>query len=635
MCGIAGIVTTARVPGLDDAIRRMIASQFHRGPDDGGTVVLGDADARVRVALGNRRLAIIDLSAAGHQPMASEDGAVWVVYNGEVYNFAELRSELIAHGYCFRSRTDTEVLIHGYRRWGIDGLLARLQGMFAFAIWDAREERLMLVRDRLGEKPLYFAWDGSTLVFASELRAILASRLVERRLDPAAAVGYLTWGSVPAPLSIVRGVDSLMPGCMVALERGRLVRRRYWELSFDEDRSIDERAAAETTRELLAESVRARLVGDVPVGIFLSGGMDSSALVALACESAHARLRTFSVVFDENDFDEGPYAERVAAAYQTEHTALRITSREVLNELPRVVWAMDQPTNDGVNTYFVSQATRRAGTVVALSGLGGDELFGGYQSFWMVPRLRRLAATLGCVPGARAAASWMISSAATDRRGAKLASFVGAPFTPERAYLAVRGLMSGVEVRTLLDPDLYRAGSDAFDAVAALEHCAGAPPANLLNRVSQLELRAYMHNQLLRDTDAMSMAHSLEVRAPFLDHRLVEFVTRVPAAINFNGRRKSLLAKALGWRLPDEVVRRPKRGFTLPFDRWLRSTLRPMVEDWIASSDGEQVLNPAAVRALWRSFLDGEGHWSRVWAVVAFKWWVRDFMRGNSPGMGA
>ncbi len=422
---------------------------------------------------------------------------------------------------------------------------------------------------------------------------------------------------------------------MIALERSRLIRRRYWQLNFDEDRSIGERAAAETTCALLAESVQARQIADVPVGIFLSGGMDSSALVALARESAHVRPRTFSVVFEESDFDEGPYAARVAATFETEHTALRVTSHDVLNELPRVLRAMDQPSNDGVNTYFVSQATRQAGIVVALSGVGGDELFGGYQSFWMVPRLRHLAAALGSVPGARLAASWLISSTATDRRGAKLAAFLRAPFTPERAYLAVRGLFGPAEVQGLLTPELYRAGSDEFDPVLALQACAGSLPASLLNRVSQLELRAYMHNQLLRDTDVMSMANSLEVRTPFLDHRLVEFVARVPASIKFNCCPKSLLSKALGWRLSDEVVRRPKRGFTFPFDRWLRSTLRPMVEDWIAAADRDQLLNAAAVRALWESFLGGESHWSRVWAVVAFKWWMHDFQRGGPLRIGA
>jgi asparagine synthase (glutamine-hydrolysing) len=611
----------------------MVAAQHHRGPDDNGFVLLGGCGGAVQVALGSTRLAIIDLSPAGHQPMANDESTAWVVYNGEIYNFADLRAELVKDGARFRSKTDTEVIAHGYRRWGIEGLLARLNGMFAFALWDSQTQRLYLARDRLGEKPLYYSWDERTLVFASELKAILASGLFERDLNPAALAAYLNWGSVPAPMTIVRGVKILEPGCFATLADGKLTDEQYWKLSFTEDRARGEHELIDGVRSLLSDSIKVRLVSDVPVGIFLSGGVDSTAVLALAREAVTSRLNTYSIALDEQNFNEAACAERVARHFGTDHRSCLVTARNVFDALPRIIRAMDQPTNDGVNTYFVSQATRRAGTVVALSGLGGDELFGGYPSFRLVPRLALVASAFAAMPAARSATARMLELAGGSARSAKLAAFLSAPSSVERAYFAVRGLFTEPEVQSLLGADLlYSAIADA-DAPVAPRAPSGGASMHLLNRVSELELSVYMQNQLLRDTDVMSMAHSLEVRAPFLDHRLVEFVARGPVRFKFNGRPKRLLIKACEQVLPRQVSSGTKRGFTFPFDRWLRSDFRDVVEDWIEAAEPVGIVARPAARALWRSFLDGRSHWTRIWAVVVLKWWVQEVFR--TAGIGS
>jgi len=638
MCGIAGIVKLngPAAPEIIAAVRRMMEAQIHRGPDDSGIVAFGAPSSSPvtpdpsgpSAVLGHRRLAIIDLSDAGHQPMANEDGSVWVTYNGEIYNFQELRTELIDRGHRFRSRTDTEVLVHGYEEWDLEGLLARLRGMFAFGLWDQRRRRLFLARDRLGEKPLYYAWQSGTLLFASELKALLASGLIERRLNPAAVVAYLTLGSVPAPLTMIEGVQALPPGCFLTLQDGRLDLERYWRLAFEEDPDLTEGEALEEVRALLKEAVRLRLVADVPVGAFLSGGVDSSAIVALMREVTGGTIRTFSMVFEEQEFSEGRFARRVAREFETEHTEYVVTAEEVLRELPRIIEAMDQPTIDGVNTYFVSKVTRQSGTIVALSGVGGDELFGGYPSFRLIPRLYRLARLTPTVPGGRWVLERALGLLGQYGRAHKLRTvFQHAP-SPEAAYLAVRGLFLDEALLTLVSPEFLAHASQQWTPLGYLQDLTrDYNGASLSNTASLLELRTYMHNQLLRDTDVMSMAHSLEVRLPFLDHRLVEFLEKVPASYKFRGALKRLLLQALDGRLPKEVTDRPKWTFTFPFERWLRSdpAWRSTLEEALGRPlDG--VLDTLGVNLLWNRFLQGRVHWSRVWAIAVLCLWLDHFI---------
>ncbi|MFQ5914080.1 MAG: asparagine synthase (glutamine-hydrolyzing) [Nitrospinota bacterium] len=412
MCGIAGVITREGFPELREALLRMVRAQTHRGPDDEGIKVfgargevLGKDGPRAEgphVALGSRRLAIIDLSSSGHQPMTNEDGTLWIVYNGEIYNFMELRQDLLSKGHKFRSNTDTEVILHLYEQYG-EGCLKYLRGMFAFGMWDKRNRCLFIARDRLGKKPLYYSWDGKRFLFASEIKALLASDLVERRLNPAAVVAYLTFGSVPVPVTIIKGIEALLPGCYLKYQVGRVELKRYWHIPFSENPDLSEAETIETLRGLLEEAVRLRLVSDVPIGAFLSGGIDSSVIVALMRKITGGSIRTFSMTFREQEFSEACFAEQVARKFGTEHTEYVVTAEEVRNELEKIVWAMDQPTVDGVNTYFVSKVARQSGTVVALSGLGGDELFGGYSSFLLVPRLCRVSRLVRAIPGGRRA----------------------------------------------------------------------------------------------------------------------------------------------------------------------------------------------------------------------------------------
>jgi asparagine synthase (glutamine-hydrolysing) len=620
MCGICGVYQERPSDPalLGAATARMTEALAHRGPDDGGVW----ADPAGRVALGNRRLAIIDLSPAGHQPMADPTSQVVLTYNGEIYNFRELRRELERSGYPFRSHTDTEVILALYLREGPE-MCRYLRGMFALALWDGRTRRLVLARDRLGIKPLYYAHRDGRWVFASEIRAIRASGLLSMPVDPVGLAAFLRLGSVPGPLTAFEGVRELPPASLLVVgNEGAGVSRPYWEVPLPDEgpRPRSATASVEELRRLLHDAVARHLVSDVPLGVFLSGGVDSGAIVAMMREAGHERIRTFSVTFPEAEFDEGTDAARVAERHGTEHTAAEVRGEDVARELDRVVAAMDQPTIDGVNTYYVSRVTRASGTIVALSGLGGDELFGGYPSFRQIPRLlawQRATALLGSARTILGAALAVVPSP----RSAKLRESLTQPPTIQSAYLAVRGLLSREEVTSLLRPGPLRDAARELDAAMALSALAPALPEDPVAATGVLELRGYLHNQLLRDTDAMSMAHSLEVRVPFLDHPLVEFAAALPGWLRANGRPpKWLLLDALGERLPEDVGR-PKRGFTFPLGRWIRGPLRPRVEE--ALQDGRGIFRPEAVAELRAQVEAGRAHWSRLWAPVVLARWLR------------
>ncbi|MDB4948969.1 MAG: Asparagine synthetase [Gemmatimonadetes bacterium] len=623
MCGIGAVVAkrAREVDDLSGTLLRMADSIRHRGPDDGGVFVSPDG----RAGLANRRLAIRDLSPAGHMPMTAADGQVAVTYNGEVYNTAELRAALEAEGHAFRSHSDTEVLLRGYLAWGAR-VVDRLRGMFAFAVLDLRPGHrcLFVGRDRLGIKPLYCADTPDALVFGSELRAVMASGLVERRRDPAALVGYLMLGSVPNPLTPWAGVRSLEPGCTWTIPLdgtgGLPDASRYWRLpegGAGDGPSAEE--AGERVAELLAESVAMRMVSDVPIGAFLSGGLDSSAVVALMRASTTGVIRTCSMVFEEAEFSEAPYARAMADAAGADHWERVVTAAEFAAHLDGALDASDQPTVDGINTYFVSQTARQAGLTVAMSGLGGDELFGGYgNTFGGVPRLLSAVAAARSVPGGGALASALLGLHPARERTAKVRDAFRRPPSRASAYLACRGLFSPSQVRALVRPEVWEAAAAGFDPVAHLGGLAGSPNGPVFNWVSRAELGSYTHQQLLRDTDAMSMAHSLEVRVPLLDHRLVEYVLRLPPAAKTAGAGpKPLLTRAVGALLPPEVLApRPKQGFTFPFQPWLRGPLRARVREALDQRPDYGMLRRDAVERTWRDFQAGRLHWSRVWALA-------------------
>jgi len=634
MCGIAGIIRQPQtpLPDLAERLAAMAQAMTHRGPDDEGIYL----DPTGQVGLANRRLAIRDLSPAGHMPMQTTDGAVTITYNGEIYNAGELRTELAALGYRFRSQSDTEVILLGYVAWG-KAVLSKLRGMFAFAILDQRHGphargTVLLARDHLGIKPLYYAQTNAGLLFASELKALLAAGVVSREIGAAGLVGYLLLGSVPNPLTIYRDVAALPPASLIEIDlaQPQATPQPYWHLPTDIDERVTYDDAVAQVRELVAEAVRIRLVSDVPLGAFLSGGLDSSAVVALMRQATTGPIRTCAMVFGEQAFSEASYARTMAEHVEAEHYERTITAADLVQEFDNILLALDQPSIDGVNSYFVSQTARQAGLTVALSGLGGDELFGGYpNTFDDVPKVYNLLRTVQRLPGAANVASAGLTHLYNKNGWQRLADAFGQPASLASAYLTRRGLFSPREVQALVHPDLWAEAQKAFDPIAHIAANADAPairnsPFTIhhspFSWVSRAELRTYTHHQLLRDTDAMSMAHSLEVRVPLLDRVLVEAVLRLPAQHKTNHLPypKPLLAAAVGAYLPKRVAqRKEKMGFFFPMAVWLKDALQEQTRGWLGQVEQQGWLQPGKVAELTGQFQADQLQWSRLWAVVA------------------
>ena len=635
MCGIAGILKLSGPATSQDvlAVLRMMDAEVHRGPDDWGILfpdsLSGDSlvraqlnargsghgrcyvshDSGVSAVLGCRRLSILDLSDKARMPMGTVGGRTWITYNGEIYNFRELRSQLLQRGYSFRSDSDTEVLLYGYEEWGED-LLPRLRGMFACALLrTAAEPALLLAKDRFGIKPLYYFADGERLLFASEVRALMASGLIPHESDVEAMVRFLQLGSVPVPLTTVRGVRALPAAHLLACGRGQFGLRQYWDLN-QCFRSPQDEIADATARvlPLLTDSVRAHSVSDVPLGIFLSGGIDSSSLVALASLAGQRPIKTVSVTFEEEEFDESVFARGVARMYGTEHGEVCLTRRDFFHELPRIFDAMDQPTVDGVNTYFVSKAAKAFGLTVVFAGTGADEIFLGYQHLKRAATWDMASQVMARIP--RPLRQQIVRSAYNAGlpfgRREKL-TYLNSP-TRENIYLLFRGLFGPQQIQHFLGIT----EREVRDIGMCIPNSRQTPEASFLDSLVSLEFHHYLQNQLLKDTDFMSMSHSIEARVPYLDPAVVEFVLGVPAAQRLRGQApKPLLVNALGDRLPRNVWDRPKRGFTFPFGEWMRSDLG-MLE---ADVQSRRLFDSRAVKDIWAQFRQGGVHWSRPWAL--------------------
>jgi asparagine synthase (glutamine-hydrolysing) len=636
MCGIAGgMFWGAIAPDrAERAVEAMVQALGHRGPDGRGVSWAAGGPERPgpHVVLGHTRLAIIDTSSAGAQPMGGAGGPS-ITYNGETFNFLALRRELEAHGARFATATDTEVLLRAYDAWGTD-LLPRLRAMFAFGLWDPAARRLLLARDRFGIKPLYYFQGDGFFLFASEVRALLATGLVPLRLDAAALWQYLGYQSIPAPRTLVAGVRMLEPGHSMAVEAdGRASIREYWHLlkaAGRHDPPASEADARRRVGDLLRDAVAAHLVSDVPLGAFLSGGIDSSAVVALMRE-AGVTPRTFSIGFAERAFDESAHAALVARTVGADHTHVELGERDLLDALPAALAAMDQPSGDGVNTFVVAGAVRARGMTVALSGLGGDELFGGYPSFARLARIADVTRAWGRSPAflRQLAAATVRTIGGASVPAEKAAALIESDGSLSAMFPLTRQVLSGAQRAALMGERLTGALADAADPYAGLlaDAFAEAPAAGLYGRISYAEARTYMHDVLLRDTDQMSMAHALEVRVPLLDHPLAEYVAALPDAMKTAaGTPKRLLVEALGGLLPDAVVHRPKQGFTLPFDVWMRGALRPFCEERLGERGlaGRGLLQGAEVGRLWQAFLAGsrEVSWSRLWVLVTLDAWL-------------
>lgn len=620
MCGIAGIASRDFNPHHAHAAQKMAAAVRHRGPDGSAVQELGSC------VLANTRLAIVDLSERGSMPMPNEDSAVWITYNGECYNAGELRPQLISSGHRFRSTTDTEVILHLYEEYG-ERCVEKLRGMFAFAIWDTRTEKLLLARDRLGIKPLYYSVAADRIIFASEIKALLASGLIPRKLDPAGIRAFLQLGHIPAPWTAIQNVKPLPPGYISVWHKGEWRTKCYWALpsSIDEYEHKSADHVAAELRALLLESSRQQLMSDVPIALFLSGGVDSAVLGSLMQNAGADRITALTIGFEEESFDESASSERTAELLGISRQVIRLPASQMKDSLEHAFWAMDQPTVDGLNTYWISRAAAGAGFKVALTGQGGDELFGGYQSLVWFDRFSHLAGFFRLFP--HAAGSGLFDHADFPFRWRKLSYLVGADDPFVAAQLAVRVLFLERDVHDLLSPVLA-AKNGTSEAAAHIKTWARETVGqDLQERIAFLDFPAHLEARLLRDGDAMSMAHSLEVRPVMLDHAVVEYILRLPMSLRL--QKKKLLLDAMQGILPPELLadlsNRPKRTFTFPFTQWLGKDLRGTISATFepARLAAAGVLEPSAVNRLWQRYLQKPESvgWSRIWSVFVLASW--------------
>ncbi len=619
MCGIAGIFSrqAANLPLPPQLIETVTDTIAHRGPDSAGYFKTSN------IALGHRRLSIIDLSTAANQPFFDHTGRYVLVFNGEIYNYLEVKPLLA--DYPFQTSGDSEVLLAAYIRWG-EKCLDYLNGMFAFAIWDTVDETLFIARDRLGVKPFYFYQSEQYFVFASEIRAILASGLAPKRLDAARVRDYLMFQTVYAPHTIVENIVQLMPGEYAFVGKNTMRRAYYWQVEqpqvYHEDDFSDETSIKKRVQQLMYESVERRLVSDVPLGAFLSGGIDSSAVVGLMAQASTERVNTFSISFSEKKYDESRFAEMVAKKFNTRHHDIRLTANDLLQALPQIVDTIDAPSGDGANTYMVSKAVKDAGITVALSGLGGDELFGGYPYFRYYQRLRKIPMLWQTPRPIRQMAAAMIPAASHNSKYSRIKAMMRVQ-TPriEEIYQFFRQTMGSESANALLaNPQMAQ---NSF-ADLLLSRSADIEDLPMASRVSVGEILGYTLNVLLRDTDQFSMASALEVREPFFDYRLVEYVMQIPDKYKMNGFPKQLLVDALHPMLPTEVYDRPKMGFSFPWHQWLQSDLKDFCYQRLQKLMQYPMFNATEIERYWQRFIHNHSDvsWVNIWQLVVLGNWL-------------
>ena len=630
MCGICGVVyRTGEGPVERDLLEGMTRTLVHRGPDEDGFFL------DERVGLGMRRLRVIDL-ITGSQPVHNEDRTVWVVYNGEIYNFRTLREELIGLGHTFRTRSDTEVLVHLYEQWGLDGY-ERLNGMFGCAIWDGRSGRLTLMRDRMGVKPLYYAELPTGLVFGSEPRAILTHPAVNTDIDLEALADFFVYQYVPGPRSIFRAIRKLPAGSALTWTDGALSVRRLWHLPWDvPEQGPGPEHFHQEIRRSLTDSIRRRLQSDVPLGVLLSGGIDSSTLVALARRSVQQPIQTFTLGFGEKNFDESDFAREVADHFGTEHHHLLADPVEMVDTLGPLLAHMDEPLADPslLPTFLVTRFARQ-GVTVALAGDGGDELFGGYTTY----HAHRIAGAARRIPPRviRTLQRALALTGSADRDGdawTRLAKFLkGLPFPAASANTIWRGLYAPGELDGLLSRDV-KAALHGYDPLAKLDDILAACPARgLVDRMAYLDLRLYLSDGLLVKTDRMSMANSLEVRVPFLDPDVIRVAASIPAPLKVKGTgTKLVLRGAMRELLPSRTLGRGKQGFDTPLARWMKGPLREFVLDHASPNrvGGPGLFDHRFVERILTEFYEGkENHRDLIWPLVVFEVWRRRWVEGR------
>ena len=616
MCGIAGIMSLNGRLVTESEIRAMCDAMIHRGPNDEGYYVAPG------IGLGMRRLSIIDLSS-GHQPVHNEDKSIWVVFNGEIYNFKQLRHDLKKQGHRFYTDTDTEVIVHLYEQYG-EACVDKLRGMFVFAVWDGCKQQLFIARDRLGVKPLYFAELNGRLLFGSELKAILQSPDAERNFNWSSVSCLFSSLCTPRNESILEGIHKLEPGHTLTASVARGVKtQQYWDVQFEPDYSKSESYFVERLRDLLQESVRLRMISDVSLGAFLSGGIDSSAVVAMMAQHGSAPVKTFSIGFEEPEFNEIPYARQVAQQFGTEHHEL-VLEPSVLGLMDDLAWYLDEPFGDpsAIPTYMVSKLAAETVTVV-LSGDGGDELFAGYDRYVVAGRERKY----DYIPLSARKLMGLVGK--NMREGMKGRNFLRhIALDGDERYLDGNTFFKHRDKAQLFQPDAYLKIAQ-HDSEESWRKFMAGQQGHWLSRLQYLDTKFYLPNDILTKVDRMSMAHSIEAREPLLDHLLVEFAATIPAELKLrNGVTKYIFKKAMEGILPDEILYRPKRGFAVPLARWFRGNLNSFVRDLLLSKTSRDrgIISPEYVERVLVLNARGRNMDFHLWTMITFELWCRRFM---------
>ncbi|MCA0230616.1 MAG: asparagine synthase (glutamine-hydrolyzing) [Bacteroidetes bacterium] len=610
MCGISGIVYFSNLYSanvLDTAIQQVTKSLSHRGPDSEGIFTSDN------ILLGHRRLSIIDLSSNANQPFEDNTKRFVIVFNGEIYNYKEVRNKI--SDYEWLSNSDTEVILAAYITWGVK-CVEKLNGMFAFAIWDKYEKTLFIARDRLGIKPFYYYHDNHIFIFSSEIRSIMASNLLNKELDNDSVIDFLSFQSAKTPHTLLKNIKQLSPGSYGYLTQKKFTTSIYWDLTHNSKPllGLTYHETLEEVRRLFFNAVKSRMVSDVPVCAFLSGGIDSSAIVAAMASQSTNAIETYSITFEDKEFDESEYAKIIANRYQTKHTELQLSPSLLLNQLPSLFSDIDNPTTDGINTYTVSKLVASYGTKVALSGLGGDEIFGGYHSFHQYTNFQKYNNFF-----TKHFAKLLIPLLPHTRAGIKLNQlFSEANWNLSTFYASNRAIYLRKEIEKL---GFLQHSRDTWLDI----NSTSVNKLPLLSQYTIAELSNYTLDVLIKDTDQMSMASALEVREPFFDYHLIEFLLHVPDNFKYSPSiPKKLLVEALGDLLPPQIVYRPKKGFSFPWDSWIRNDLKGYCQDSIDNLAKTGIFDPYTLKSIWQSFIKGDKtiKWMHIWSLVVLEKWL-------------
>jgi asparagine synthase (glutamine-hydrolysing) len=623
MCGINGIYSVTKLSNPKELLEKMNSVTHHRGPDFSAVYV------DEQVAFGHNRLAIIDLNPSSNQPFISNDGNVVLTFNGEIYNYQEVRK--LIDNYDFKTNSDTEVIVAAYQKWGI-GCVHQFNGMFAFAIWDKALQKFFLVRDRLGIKPIYYFDNNQQFAFSSELRGLLSLPFIDKKINPSALADYVQYGTVHAPRTIIQDIKMLLPGHYMTISDEGSTITEYWDINQKYSRKSQRQnydEVKEEVRNLFFKSVERRLIADVPFGAFLSGGIDSSAVVAAMSKVSPNTIKTFSITFEEEAFSEAKYARIIAKKYNTDHTEIKLTPEDFLKTLPKAIASMDHPSFDGVNSYVVSEVTKKAGVTMALSGLGGDELFAGYDIFKRAYSLLDKKWMFSFPPLFRNTAGSILKTLKPSVSSDKIAKILKVKYLELPYYYPInREIFADDEVKRIVyNCEGYtNAVKEIVDFGVGIDGLGSKAP--FLSKVTYAEINTYMQNVLLRDTDQMSMAHALEVRVPFLDYELVEYVYGVKDEFKYPHSPKKLLVDALGDLLPDEIVNRPKMGFTFPWETWLKGNLKGYCIEGLDALKQTQLMDNQFIDKQWNAFLVGNSKtkWSHIWHLVVLGQWIKTNM---------